>query len=216
MQPWRARDRVDMLHCTAALPTCISLALRQLGCAHPSRKHGPYAIHDGIGGSLSGTAMAYETRRHSYSPAFLIRRAYYRYACLVVDLTRLSEPFAVASDRCACHPRKAANAGQERACSSDIIGAGPPAFTARAAQGAVSTVSEETSMQQGYKRRGTIHRGGGAKLFCLLVTLFRRGSASGSNVPVVISFALMPWLSQSTEHLLLIGQTPVLIRGRLM
>lgn len=101
--------------------------------------------------AMVGMGMAYETRRHSFRPASLIRRAY---TCLVVGVIHLSEPFAVASDRCACRPRKATNAGQERACSSDIIGAGPPALTARAAQGAVSTVSQGISMQHCYKEGG--------------------------------------------------------------
>lgn len=101
--------------------------------------------------AMVGMGMAYETRRHSFRPASLIRRAY---TCAVVGVIHLAEPIAVASDRCACRPRKATNAGQERACSSDIIGAGPPALTARAAQGAVSTVSEGISMQHCYKEGG--------------------------------------------------------------
>lgn len=79
--------------------------------------------------TLSGTSqsMAYETKRDSFSPAFLIRRAY---TCPMVGMMRPPVPFAVTHDRCA-GPYKATKAGQERACRSDIIGAGPPALTAR-------------------------------------------------------------------------------------
>lgn len=113
--------------------------------------------------AMVGMDMAYETRRHSFRPASLIRRAY---TCPMVGVIHLSEPNAVASDRCACCPRKATNAGQERACSGDIIGAGPPAFTARAAQGAASTVSEGISMQQGYKVGGPRERRNCFPLVC--------------------------------------------------
>lgn len=77
--------------------------------------------------TLSGTShnMAYETRWESFSPAFLIRRAY---TCLMVGVIRPTVPFAMAADRstwCTCGPRHATNEAQKRTCSNDIIGDGP-------------------------------------------------------------------------------------------
>lgn len=74
--------------------------------------------------------MAYETKQDCFRPGFLIRRAY---TCPVVGVIRPPVPFAAALDCCARRPRKATNAGQERAYKSDIIATRPPALTARGA-----------------------------------------------------------------------------------